>query len=312
MDDPNITMEEYIMHEEEKAQNHGKVFNWETAKYGKIWYDEDIHDLRSVETEFPAIDFNDQISSEKTLYCESTVSSLNDEIDFKISFDDSNDEDYTPTVSYFDDLDFFKYFENEFPAIVYNDAKMSKSDLLTEPILSPQHINEFDLNDETSLSEYDEEEQNLFSDNNCLLWVLVTDDDPFFRIHTINVAFHNFWKGFFKLLLSFFLSCWVVCEEYGAQFVASYEFFIAPWIVDTMIPIFCIIVLPSSRLIGELDLMITKFRTSVLIKGPSPIVISKGTSPRGQECSSEKPTSRILESTISDLMEGFNFRKQCS
>ncbi|GJY13715.1 hypothetical protein Tco_0383024 [Tanacetum coccineum] len=59
MDDPNITMEEYIRLEEEKARKRGKVFNWETAKYGKIWYDEDVHDLRSVETEFPAIAFND-------------------------------------------------------------------------------------------------------------------------------------------------------------------------------------------------------------------------------------------------------------
>ncbi|GKC83068.1 hypothetical protein Tco_1138785, partial [Tanacetum coccineum] len=94
MDDPNLTMEEYIRLEEEKAQNRGKVFNWETSKYGKIWYDEDVHDLRSVETEFPAIAFNDHISSENTLSCEPTVSSLNDEIDFKISFDDFDDEDY--------------------------------------------------------------------------------------------------------------------------------------------------------------------------------------------------------------------------
>ncbi|GJU84362.1 hypothetical protein Tco_1291908 [Tanacetum coccineum] len=160
MDDPNITLEEYIRLEEEKAQNRGKVFNWETVKYGKIWYDEDVHDLRSVKTKFRAIVFNDHISSKKTLHCEPTVSSLNDEIDFKISFDDSNDEDYTeifdknsfsykiistndlktdsknenekvnmpslpppkPTVSCFDDLNFFKDFENEFPAIVYNDA----------------------------------------------------------------------------------------------------------------------------------------------------------------------------------------------
>ncbi|GJR37159.1 putative nucleotidyltransferase, ribonuclease H [Tanacetum coccineum] len=33
MDDPNITMEEYIRLEEEKARKYGKVFNWETAKY---------------------------------------------------------------------------------------------------------------------------------------------------------------------------------------------------------------------------------------------------------------------------------------
>ncbi|GKB41029.1 hypothetical protein Tco_0885971 [Tanacetum coccineum] len=38
MDNPNITMEEYIRLEEEKARRRGKVYNWETAKYGKIWY----------------------------------------------------------------------------------------------------------------------------------------------------------------------------------------------------------------------------------------------------------------------------------
>ncbi|GJV43313.1 hypothetical protein Tco_1427849, partial [Tanacetum coccineum] len=198
MDDPNITLVEYIRLEEEKAQNRGKVFNWETAKYGKIWYDEDVHDLKSVKTKFRAISFNDHISSEKTLSCEPTVSSLNDEINFRILFDDSDDDDHMvifdknsfsykiisvnnlktdsendnekvslpsflspePTVSCFDDLDFLKDFENEFPAIVYNDAPMSKSDLLTEPTLSPQHIDEFDLKYETSLSEYDEKEQN--------------------------------------------------------------------------------------------------------------------------------------------------------
>ncbi|GJX66892.1 hypothetical protein Tco_0302619 [Tanacetum coccineum] len=199
MDDPNITMKEYIRLKEEKAHKCEKVFNWETAKYGRIWYDEDGHNLKSIENELPAIAFNDSLKSGETLSCETTVSSLNDEIDFKISFDDSHDEDYMvtfdknsfsykiiyvnnlktdsendnekdnmpsfpppePTVSCIDDLDFFKDFENEFPAIVYNNAQTSKSDLLTEPILSPQHINEFDLNDETSLSEYDEEEQNV-------------------------------------------------------------------------------------------------------------------------------------------------------
>ncbi|GJT68884.1 hypothetical protein Tco_1020364 [Tanacetum coccineum] len=160
MDDPNITMEEYIRLEKEKARRRGKVYNWETATSGKIWYDEDVHDLRSVEIEFPTIVIND------TLMSEPTVSSLNDEIDFRISFDESYDEDYTPTVSCFDYLDFFKDFENESTAIVYNDALTSKSDLLTEPILNPQHINEFNLKDETSLSECDEKEQNVlyFSD----------------------------------------------------------------------------------------------------------------------------------------------------
>ncbi|GKE84323.1 hypothetical protein Tco_1558065, partial [Tanacetum coccineum] len=140
-DDPNITMEEYIRLEEEKARRRGKVYNWETATYGKIWDNEDVHDLGSVETEFPAIVFNDMLTSEATLSCEPTVSSLNDnEIDFRLSFDESDDEDCTPTVSYFDDLDYFKDFDKEFLAIVYDNALTSKLDFLTEPTISPQHI----------------------------------------------------------------------------------------------------------------------------------------------------------------------------
>ncbi|GJR29899.1 hypothetical protein Tco_1106131 [Tanacetum coccineum] len=82
-----------------------------------------------------------------------------------------------PTVSCFDDLDFFKDFENEFPAIVYNDAQTSKSDSLTEPILNPQHIDEFDLNIETSLSKYDEEEQNVLYFNDLFPFDIIHPDD---------------------------------------------------------------------------------------------------------------------------------------
>ncbi|GKB68476.1 hypothetical protein Tco_0929888 [Tanacetum coccineum] len=80
-----------------------------------------------------------------------------------------------PTVSCFDDLDFFNDFENEFPAIVYNDAQTSKSDLLTEPILSPQHIDEFD--DETSFSEYIEEEQNVLYFNDLFPFNIIHPND---------------------------------------------------------------------------------------------------------------------------------------
>ncbi|GJW91903.1 hypothetical protein Tco_0169456 [Tanacetum coccineum] len=181
MDNPNITTEEYTRLEEEKARRHGKVCNWETATYGKIWYEDDIYNLRSVETEFPAIVFNDELTPKNALSCEPTVSSLNNnKIDFRISFDESDDEDYAvifdknsfsykiisvsdlktdsendnekvnmpsfpspePTVSYFDDLDFLKDFENKFPAIVYNDALTSKSDSSFEPVEIPHRIDE--------------------------------------------------------------------------------------------------------------------------------------------------------------------------
>nr|GEU56959.1 hypothetical protein [Tanacetum cinerariifolium] len=66
-----------------------------TATYGKIWDNEDVHDLGYIKTEFPTIVFNDTLTSEAALSCEPTVSSLNDEIDFRISIHDSSDEDYT-------------------------------------------------------------------------------------------------------------------------------------------------------------------------------------------------------------------------
>ncbi|GJX84437.1 hypothetical protein Tco_0335211 [Tanacetum coccineum] len=103
MEDPNITMEEYIRLEEEKAHRHGKA----------------------------------------ALSCEPKVSPLyNNEINFRISFDESDDEDYTlicplfhtsPTVKLFDDLDYLKIeVLFIFPAIVYNDSLTFKSDFLTE------------------------------------------------------------------------------------------------------------------------------------------------------------------------------------
>ncbi|GJS45431.1 retrovirus-related pol polyprotein from transposon TNT 1-94 [Tanacetum coccineum] len=158
----NMTMEEYIKLEEEKARRRGRVFNWQTATNGKIRVDDDLYDLRSMEAEFPAIVIDDTFTPQDALPCKSQVSTLvNDEIDFRISFGESDDEDYTiicdknsfsykmisfnnlktdsendnenagipyfplpkPMTSYVNDLDFFKDFENEFPAIVYNDAQ---------------------------------------------------------------------------------------------------------------------------------------------------------------------------------------------
>ncbi|GKA21929.1 hypothetical protein Tco_0707891 [Tanacetum coccineum] len=96
MDNPNLTMEEYIRLEEEKAHKHGKVFNWQTATYGKIRIDDDLHDLSSMEAEFPAIVINDDFAPQDTFQFKSQVSTpVNDEIDFRISFDESDDEDYT-------------------------------------------------------------------------------------------------------------------------------------------------------------------------------------------------------------------------
>nr|GEU51271.1 zinc finger, CCHC-type [Tanacetum cinerariifolium] len=174
MDDPNITMEEYIRLEEEKAQRHGRTFNWQTATFKKVKYYKDEDDcFIDFETKFPAIVFDNTLTSDTALPCEPTVSSTNKNmIDFRISLDESDDEDYTvifnknsfsykiiyvndlkmdskndngnndmpsspkTTVNYLDDLDCFNDFKNEFPAIVYNDGLTSKSDLKIEPPVS--------------------------------------------------------------------------------------------------------------------------------------------------------------------------------
>ncbi|GKA75415.1 hypothetical protein Tco_0781793 [Tanacetum coccineum] len=180
-----------------------------------IRVDDDLHNLSSVEAEFPSIVINNAVSPQDELQCKSKVSTpVNDEIEFRISFDESDDEDYiilfdknsfsykmiyvndlktdsendsekampsipSPehVISCFDDLDFFKDFKNEFLAIVYNDAQTSKSDLLTESILNPQHIDEFNLKDETSLSECDEEEQNVLNFNDLFPFNVIYPND---------------------------------------------------------------------------------------------------------------------------------------
>ncbi|GKD12576.1 hypothetical protein Tco_1196983 [Tanacetum coccineum] len=60
MDDPNITMEEYIRLQEEKALSRGETFDWQTATYGKTKYCKDENDsFTNFETEYPAIVFDD-------------------------------------------------------------------------------------------------------------------------------------------------------------------------------------------------------------------------------------------------------------
>ncbi|GKA29751.1 hypothetical protein Tco_0715996 [Tanacetum coccineum] len=100
MDNPNLTMKEYVRLEEEKARKCRKVFDWKTATYGKIRVDDDFYDLRSMEAEFPSIVINDDFAPKDTLQCKSQVSiHVNEEIDFRISFDEFDDEDYTIIVT---------------------------------------------------------------------------------------------------------------------------------------------------------------------------------------------------------------------
>ncbi|GKA75885.1 hypothetical protein Tco_0782263 [Tanacetum coccineum] len=82
------------MLEDEKARRRGQAFNWETTTYGKVMYFEDIYYFKDFKNQFPAIVYNDALTSES-----------------EVSFD----------------------FENEFPTIMYNDALTSKPEVSSEP-----------------------------------------------------------------------------------------------------------------------------------------------------------------------------------
>ncbi|GJZ63348.1 ty3-gypsy retrotransposon protein [Tanacetum coccineum] len=192
MDDPNITMEEYIKIEEENARSRGLTFNWKTAKFGRMehYYEEDR--FMNFEEEFPAIIF-EKINGESFDAEQRGIINEYDEgkedymTEFPaIVFNNTSDTTppYEPTVSppneilenddcnialspnpiIDHDLDYFNDFENEFPAIVYNDGLTSKSDLGIKTLVSDDSTDEFNFIDETSLSEYDEEIISPFND----------------------------------------------------------------------------------------------------------------------------------------------------
>ncbi|GJV13606.1 hypothetical protein Tco_1355147 [Tanacetum coccineum] len=135
IDDPNITMEEYIKLEKEKARRHGRTFNWQTATFEKVIYHEDKDDcFTDFETKFPAIVFDNTLTFDTTLLCAPTIISVNDLKKDSENYEILKPSPSEPTVDYLDALDYFNDFENEFPAIVYNDSLTSKPDLEIEPL----------------------------------------------------------------------------------------------------------------------------------------------------------------------------------
>nr|GEW24047.1 hypothetical protein [Tanacetum cinerariifolium] len=128
------------------------------------------------EIKFPTIVLNDTSTSDTTLSYEPTVSlPSKNEIDFRISFDESDNEDYMvifsknsfsykiisvndlktysddDNKSRFDNLDYYNDFKNEFPAIVYNERLTSKSD----PVIKPSESSQTNDEKDTALSKYD-------------------------------------------------------------------------------------------------------------------------------------------------------------
>ncbi|GKC27267.1 hypothetical protein Tco_1034561 [Tanacetum coccineum] len=71
MDDPNITMVEYIQLMADKARGRHQTFNWETVTYGKVYCD-DLDSFTDFETDFPAIVYNDASTSNQNVSSEPT------------------------------------------------------------------------------------------------------------------------------------------------------------------------------------------------------------------------------------------------
>nr|GEV71949.1 hypothetical protein [Tanacetum cinerariifolium] len=73
MDDPNITMEEYIQLMDDKAQRCSKTFNWETATYGNVYCD-DSNLFTDFEKDFPATVYDDGSTLNQNASSKPTVS----------------------------------------------------------------------------------------------------------------------------------------------------------------------------------------------------------------------------------------------
>nr|GEY08684.1 hypothetical protein [Tanacetum cinerariifolium]GEY09477.1 hypothetical protein [Tanacetum cinerariifolium] len=95
MDNPDITMEEYIELEAERAHRRGQTFNWKIATYGKVRYRENINYFRDFKTDFPSIIYDDALTTDHEVSSEPTVRPLdNNKVESRISLDESDDEDY--------------------------------------------------------------------------------------------------------------------------------------------------------------------------------------------------------------------------
>ncbi|GJZ88816.1 hypothetical protein Tco_0660598 [Tanacetum coccineum] len=140
MDDPNITMEEYIRLDEEKSRRRvrcitGKLLRMVRSGVMKTFTTSDLISFDESDDEYYTVIYDKNSFSYKIIYVD----------DLKMDSENDNDKvnmpsfpSSEPTFSYFDDFNYFKDFEKEFPAIAYNDALTS--DFSPEPTVSPQHI----------------------------------------------------------------------------------------------------------------------------------------------------------------------------
>nr|GEU76433.1 hypothetical protein [Tanacetum cinerariifolium] len=136
--------------EKKKARRRGQEYNWETATYGKIWYDEDIYYIIYFKKEFSATVYNDTLTSEPEVL-----------FDFENEYPAivyNNTLTSKPKVS----ID----FENEFPAIVYNDASISELEISAKPTVSSYPAIKIGFDFKISLSDSDDEDYTFIYDKN--------------------------------------------------------------------------------------------------------------------------------------------------
>ncbi|GKD03227.1 hypothetical protein Tco_1178201 [Tanacetum coccineum] len=70
-------------------------------------------------------------------------------------------------VEYFEDIDYIKDFETEFPVIVRKDASTSKPEVSSKPMVSPNQAKEVDFDFEISFTESDDEDYTFMDDKNA-------------------------------------------------------------------------------------------------------------------------------------------------
>ncbi|GJY69622.1 hypothetical protein Tco_0472604, partial [Tanacetum coccineum] len=120
-----------------------------------VSYFDDFDYLKDFKNEFPAIVYNDALTSGPKILFEPMISPRNDnQIDFRISFDESDDEDYT--VIY--DKNSFSY-----NIIFVNDLKMdSENDndevnIPSNNVVVEQLVNGIDANIDIESHEFNED-----------------------------------------------------------------------------------------------------------------------------------------------------------
>ncbi|GKB58944.1 hypothetical protein Tco_0915130 [Tanacetum coccineum] len=78
---------------------------------------------------------------------------------------------------YFEDINCFKDFENEFPAIVYKDALTPELEVSYEPTVSTHNVKKVDFDFKISFVEFDDEDYTVIYDNDSFSYKIFSTND---------------------------------------------------------------------------------------------------------------------------------------